>query len=286
MIPIVGVSLEEALLGLGGDEDAELHDKEVSLTTSQITSSQTAVFEYDPEDEDPQGTPPGPWDGYSLFTIDLSGVKDDIEGMQARISDLEDELEDAQEQLAEMEECCDEVVDVIHEYDPPYDPHPDPPDPTNPTIPEKIQEIIDEESGYEFPDDVPLEDITKITGADPIGSPNTDNQIKVFCEAKDDNQNVYTGTRIDATAATGNLYAYIRVQVVDNYGNILYNARYPNYNWWIGYSDSGYIQLNSYYIYNTDRLHVDYQTYSTQRTADFQSSYFADFQPPYKVKNS
>lgn len=141
MIPIVGVSLEEALLGFG-DDDAELHDKEVTLTTSDVTGSQTAVFEYDPQSETPT-----PWDGYSLFTIDLSDIKDDIEDLQQQVSDLEDELE-------EMQECCDEVLDVIHDYDPTYDPHPDPPDPTNPTIPEKIQEIIDEQKGVVVPDGV------------------------------------------------------------------------------------------------------------------------------------
>ena len=129
---------------LGGGTDAELHDKEVTLTTSDVTGSQTAIFEYDPQNEPVSGDPAGPWDGYSLFTIDLSAVKDDIEDLQQQVSDLEDALE-------EMQECCDEVVDVIHDYDPTYDPHPDPPDPTNPTIPEKIQEIIDDESGYELP---------------------------------------------------------------------------------------------------------------------------------------
>ena len=108
MLPIVGVSLEEALLGFGGDDDAELHDKEVTLTTSDVTGSQTAIFEYDPEDEDPQGTPPGPWDGYSLFTIDLSGVKDDIEDLQQRISDAET--------------CRQQVIAALQRYDPDYDP--------------------------------------------------------------------------------------------------------------------------------------------------------------------
>lgn len=197
---------------LGGNGDAELHDKEVSLSTSQITGSQTAIFEYDPEDEDPQGTPPGPWDGYSLFTIDLSGVKDDIEDLQQQVSDLEDELE-------EMQECCDEVLDVIHDYDPTYDPHPDPPDPTNPTIPEKIQEIINEESGYTFPPDDPdnpdpdrYNKIADAVGGDPL----TDNDLHVIVKPMDDRypivpqglHNVYygfydsvTGTFIGRTSA-------------------------------------------------------------------------------------
>lgn len=168
MLPIVGVSLEEALLGFGSDDDTELHDKEVSFTTSDVTGSQTAIFEYDPQDEPVAGTPPGPWDGYSLFTIDLSAVKTDIEAMQAQIAALEDELE-------EMQECCDEVLDVIHDYDPTYDPHPDPPDPTNPTIPEKIQEIIDEESGYTLPDGTDPSDpnVQAIINGNPVTDNNT-----------------------------------------------------------------------------------------------------------------
>lgn len=118
MIPIVGVSLEEALLGFGGDDDAELHDKEVTLTTSDVTGSQTAIFEYDPQNEPTTGTPAGPWDGYSLFTIDLSAVKDDIEDLQQQIADLEDELEDCHD-------CKDEVVAFIQQYIPDYDPQPD-----------------------------------------------------------------------------------------------------------------------------------------------------------------
>lgn len=109
MLPIVGVSLEEALLGFGDDgEESELHDKEVSLTTSDVTGSQTAIFEYDPQDEPTTGAPPGPWDGYSLFTIDLSGVKDDIVDLQQRISDAET--------------CRQQVIAVLQQYDPDYDP--------------------------------------------------------------------------------------------------------------------------------------------------------------------
>ena len=204
MLPIVGVSLEEALLGFGGD-DTELHDKEVTLTTSDVTGSQTAVFEYDPQNEPVTGTPPGPWDGYSLFTIDLSGVKDDIENLQQQVSDLEDELE-------EMQECCDEVLDVIHDYDPTYDPHPDPPDPTNPTIPEKIQEIINEESGYTFPPDDPdnpdpdrYNKIADAVGGDTL----TDNDLHIIVKPMDDRypitpqglHNVYYGFYDSVTGA-------------------------------------------------------------------------------------
>jgi len=204
LLPIVGVSLEEALLGFGGD-DTELHDKEVTLTTSDVTGSQTAVFEYDPQNEPVTGTPPGPWDGYSLFTIDLSGVKDDIENLQQQVSDLEDELE-------EMQECCDEVLDVIHDYDPTYDPHPDPPDPTNPTIPEKIQEIINEESGYTFPPDDPdnpdpdrYNKIADAVGGDTL----TDNDLHIIVKPMDDRypitpqglHNVYYGFYDSVTGA-------------------------------------------------------------------------------------
>lgn len=158
MLPIVGVSLEEALLGFGDDgEESELHDKEVSLTTSDVTGSQTAIFEYDPQDEPTTGAPPGPWDGYSLFTIDLSGVKDDIVDLQQRISDAEtcrqqviaalqrydpdydpaegecpaskvgevvDDVGELKDELEQCHDCKDEVIAAIQQYIPDYDPAP------------------------------------------------------------------------------------------------------------------------------------------------------------------
>ena len=82
--------------------DLALDDKSVSLTTSQITGSQTAVFEYDPHDENPE------LEGYSLFTIDLSDVKDDIEDLQQQLDDCHD--------------CWEDVVEALQQYDPDYDP--------------------------------------------------------------------------------------------------------------------------------------------------------------------
>lgn len=178
MIPIVGVSLEEALLGFGGD-DAELHDKEVSLTTSDVTGSQTAIFEYDPQNEPVTGTPPGPWDGYSLFTIDLSGVKEDIEGYLAQISALEDELE-------EYQECCEEVVLKIQIYFPDFDPDEDP-------IPDAIDDVYDKgiddaPEKYTFPEDDPTDpdpdrydNIVKIIGNDTL----TDEDVHIYVKAMD-----------------------------------------------------------------------------------------------------
>ena len=178
MLPIVGVSLEEALLGFGGD-DTELHDKEVTLTTSDVTGSQTAVFEYDPQNEPVTGTPPGPWDGYSLFTIDLSGVKEDIEGYLAQISALEDELE-------EYQECCEEVVLKIQIYFPDFDPDEDP-------IPDAIDDVYDKgiddaPEKYTFPEDDPTDpdpdrydNILKAIGNDNL----TDNDLHIIVKPMD-----------------------------------------------------------------------------------------------------
>jgi hypothetical protein len=92
----------------------------------------------------------------------------DCDDIKAKAQEVVDENE-------EMQECCDEVLDVIHDYDPTYDPHPDPPDPTNPTIPEKIQEIIDEESGYTLPDGTDPSDpnIQTIVAGNPVTDNNT-----------------------------------------------------------------------------------------------------------------
>jgi hypothetical protein len=79
-----------------------LDDKTVALSTSDITGSQSGTFEYDPHEENPE------LEGYSLFTIDLSGVKDDIE--------------DLQQQIADAEACRQQVIAALQRYDPDYDP--------------------------------------------------------------------------------------------------------------------------------------------------------------------
>ena len=185
---------------LGGGTDAELHDKEVTLTTSDVTGSQTAIFEYDPQNEPVTGDPPGPWDGYSLFTIDLSGVKDDIEDLRQQIADAEvcrqqviavlqqydpdydpaegecpaskvddlyddyyeDEqtIADLQEQIEECDQCKADVIAKLQEYDPDFDPQ------TCGDIPPEIDKIADEESGFDPPIGTPIEDIIKIMGSD------------------------------------------------------------------------------------------------------------------------
>lgn len=187
----------DSLAIMFGGTDVELHDKEVTLTTSDVTGSQTAVFEYDPADEDPQGDPPGPWDGYSLFTIDLSGVKDDIATMQAQISTMQDcwedvvtklqeydpeydpdegecpteeigkvfdekehEIEALEEQIEECDQCKADVIAKLQEYDPDFDPQ------TCTDIPPEIDKIADEESGFDPPVGTPIEDILKIMGID------------------------------------------------------------------------------------------------------------------------
>lgn len=214
MIPIVGVSLEEALLGFGGDDDAELHDKEVTLTTSDVTGSQTAIFEYDPEDEDPHGTPPGPWDGYSLFTIDLSGVKDDIEAMQAQIATLEDEVEGLEDEVGELEDeleqchdCKDEVVAAIQQYIPDYQPDPD--ECPAPKIPDVYQKGKDDEAeenppGFEFPvgTDPTDPDLPPLIGLGTITDTDTDTQVSLYVQIKN-----YRDHSMRNVALTDEIYA-------------------------------------------------------------------------------
>lgn len=198
---------------LGGGTDAELHEKSVFFSLAMITASETGIFEYDPQDEPPSGRPPGPWDGYNFFTVDLSTVKDNIEDMLARIAELEDELEEMQdccEDVAEIldatpeegESCCDavkrkaqdavdkieecdqckaEVVAKLQEYDPDFDPQ------TCEDIVDKIDEIEEE---AEKPEQYTFEqDPTSPTYPDPdfpdkirdlIGNDNlTDNDVQI-----------------------------------------------------------------------------------------------------------
>ena len=223
---------------LGGDDDAELHDKEVTLTTSDVTGSQTAIFEYDPQNEPVSGDPAGPWDGYSLFTIDLSGVKDDIEDLQQQVSDLEDELEDChdcweevvaalqrydpdydpaegecpsdkvdevvdkvgdlEEQIEECDQCKADVIAKLQEYDPNFDPQ------TCIDIPPEIDKIVDEESGFKFPigTDPTDPDLPPLIGLGTITDTDTDTQVSLYASVEN-----YRDHSINNVALTDEIYA-------------------------------------------------------------------------------
>lgn len=140
-----------------GGTDAELHEKSVFFSLNMIMASETGIFEYDPQDEPPSGRPPGPWDGYNFFTIDLSTVKDNIEDMLARIAALEDALE-------ACHDCRDEVVAALQRYDPDYDPaEGECPAP-------KVGEIVDHAKEY---DDCKAEVVAKLQEYDPNFNPQT-----------------------------------------------------------------------------------------------------------------
>ena len=179
MLPIVGVSLEEALLGFGSDDDtdAELHEKSVFFSLAMITASETGIFEYDPQDEPPSGRPPGPWDGYNFFTVDLSTVKDNIEDMLARIAELEDELEDCHD-------CWEDVVAAIQVYDPTYNPaEGECPAP-------KVGEIVDHAKDC---DDCKAEVVAKLQEYNPDFNPQTCEDIvdeidDVYQKGRDDEE--------------------------------------------------------------------------------------------------
>ena len=192
--------------------DLALDDKSVTLATSQITGSQTAVFEYDPHDENPE------LEGYSLFTIDLSGVKDDLEDLQQQLSDLEDcrdaviakiqeydpqfdpqdcqdivdkidedeqAKEDAEQAEDELEQCRDAVIAKIQEYFPSFNPQ------TCQDLVDKIEEDEDdredaeEHEGYTFPsDDSDPDRYDKI--AELVGNDNlTDNDLHIIVKPMD-----------------------------------------------------------------------------------------------------
>jgi len=82
--------------------DLPLDSKSVTITTSNIQSSVGGIFNYDPHSENPE------LEGYDYFTVNLSGVKEDIEELQQQVSD--------------MQECWEDVVEALQQYDPNYDP--------------------------------------------------------------------------------------------------------------------------------------------------------------------
>ena len=140
-----------------GGIDAELHEKSVFFSLAMITASETGIFEYDPQDEPPSGRPPGPWDGYDFFTVDLSTVKDNIEDMLARIAALEEELEDCHD-------CWGDVVAALQQYDPDYDPD------EGECPADKVTEVVEQ---AEECDDCKAEVVAKLQEYDPDFGPQT-----------------------------------------------------------------------------------------------------------------
>ena len=265
-----------------GGTDAELHDKEVTLTTSDVTGSQTAIFEYDPENEPVSGDPPGPWDGYSLFTIDLSGVKDDIEDLQQQVSDLEDELEDCHD-------CRDAVVAAIQEYDPDYDPaegecpapkvgeivdHTKECDDCKAEVVAKLQEydpdfdpqtcedIVDEiddvyqkgkddekeedPPGFEFEPDVTIPEISElIAGEVTVSTPTSEWEIEVFLYAESYDGSVTKRVR---TLHTGGESWFFRPAISFIHGDEEHVVMPTNYRYQIGPSASEWVSITGWSI--------------------------------------
>lgn len=196
-----------------------IYNKRVALTTSDVTDSQTAIFEYDPQDETPN-----PWEGYLYFTIDLSGVKRDINDLLDQISALEDQLEEMQEccedvaeildatpeegesccdavkskaqeavdHIEECDQCKDAVVAAIQQYVPSFTP-----DPTTCNIPDGVDDVYEQGKedeatenppGYKFPPDDPdnpdpdrYDKIAELIGNDTL----TDEDVHIYVKAMD-----------------------------------------------------------------------------------------------------
>lgn len=125
-VDLISDSLAIMLDGSGGGGTPAVLD-EKTITENGV---------YYPRDETP------PLDGYNKVTVNVETYEEEYE---------------------EMKECCDEVLEVIQQYDPDYDPE----DPTAPTIPEEIEDVIDDVKGYTFPEDTEYEDIIDIV-PDPV----------------------------------------------------------------------------------------------------------------------
>lgn len=148
-----------------------IYNKRVALTTSDVTDSQTAIFEYDPQDETPD-----PWEGYLYFTIDLSGVKRDINDLIDQISALENQLE-------EMQACCEDVAEILNAT-------PEEGESCCDAVKSKAQEAVDH---IEECDDCKAEVVAKLQEYDPDFNPQTCEDIvdeidDVYQKGRDDEE--------------------------------------------------------------------------------------------------
>jgi len=211
----------------------------------------------------------------------------DCDDIKAKAQEVVDENEELKDELEEMQECCDKVVDVIHDYDPTYDPHPDPPDPTNPTIPEKIQEIIDEESGYEFPPDVTLPEISElIAGESTVSTPTSEWEIEVFLYAESYDGSVTKRVR---TLHTGGESWFFRPAISFIHGDEEHVVMPTNYRYQIGPSASEWVSITGWSIDSSTTVSLSWINQDSY-TRSWSGSYAgADLTPlmtgPYIVKN-
>ena len=209
------------------------------------------------------------------------------EEIEKVVVEKEHEIEILEEQIEECDQCKADVIAKLQEYDPDFDPQ------TCSDIPPEIDEIVEENKKYEFDEDVPITDISKIVANDPIGSANSDYYLKVYVHAYQwgvTPPQVYEGRTVYATSETGELSAQMCADVVDGSGTVI-----RHYITSQGYSVfpqlNGYAQISDYSITN-DTITVNMFIYrndgwSSTQTTTFSDLLFADFATgPYTVKNS
>lgn len=261
----------------GSGKEAELNDKEVEIDVGDILDALTGIFTYNPEDEDPQGDPPGPWDGYSLFTIDLTAVKQSLEDIIAAlqqhdpdydpdenppedaVEDLIEEneqqeqtIEDLTEQVEECDQCKDDVIAKLQEYDPDFDPH------TCSDIPPEIDKVIEEAPDkYTFDPEVTIPDLSKIVAGDvSVSAPNSEWEVKVFLYAESYDGSVTQRVR---TLHTGGESWFFRPAIAFIYDGEEQAVVMPtNYRYQIGPSDREWVSITEWSITNTTTVELSW----------------------------
>lgn len=206
MIPLTGTSLEETLAqmvlsfsGSGGG----------SAILDEKTIAENGV--YYPRDETPR------LDGYNKVTVNVETYEEEYE---------------------EMKECCDDVLEVIQQYDPDYDPT----DPTAPTIPEEIADVIEGVSGYTFPSGTsypPIVPTPEQPVIDPITDEDADDGAGVTPELGLilDTAGYPFVTKTSLDVSEGGTYGYTfrpAVRITSSHGVAYYQcANYWSINYWV-----------------------------------------------------
>ncbi len=137
-------------------------------------------------------TPPDNLRGWSSVTVQVKTWEDEYNAMMECCQDVAEILgaepepgqsccdavkAKAQEVIDENEEyekCRESVIEKLQEYDPNFDPQ------TCQDITDKIDDVVDDAEGYEFPPDTDIRDLEAVTGGNPITDTTTGVTVEII----------------------------------------------------------------------------------------------------------
>ena len=155
-------------------------------------------------------TPTAPLDGWNEVTVQVPTYEEEYREALERIAELE-------EQVEECDVCKAAVIGKLQEYDPSFDPQ------TCTDIPPEIDNVVEQESGYTFPQGTAYDPtILDAVGADPITDVDTGQTL--YCEYRTAAESIQHQNGVEAWYTDSNGDVYQITGDYDNDPDIYYNG--------------------------------------------------------------